>query len=221
MMNHIVSTYLLIVLVMFREWREVTKSIIKNGDSTLKTRYPLTTRYITFVKSAFKRDPKIFNEYLENKGIIRVRNMFLAHAGLDFKGLCASDLALPDLAALKLDNDIVQTLIVPMAPPTSGKSRLAKVLGRLLPSFDSVEFDEMTGHVKKRGKKFLGGVLASTENFVYADRHNHRKDQRDELIASFMAGVGGGECNIVVVAWDFSEDRKALTKELSLRVLAR
>jgi tRNA splicing ligase len=206
---------------MFREWREVTKSILKNPDRTLNHRYELTNRYITFVKVVLKKDPKLFAEYLENKGIIRVRNMFLLHAGLDYKGLCSSDLALPDLARLKLDEDVIQTLIIPIAPPISGKSRLGNALARIMPSFEAVAFDGMSGTLKKRAKKWLGCVLASGEAYVYADRHNHRKEQRDELIASFMGACGSGECNIVVVAWDVGGDLKEISRILSTRVEGR
>jgi tRNA splicing ligase len=206
---------------MFREWREVTKAIIKSPEKTFNPRYELTDRYVAFVKIALKRDPKIFSEYLENKGIIRVRNMFLVHAGLDFKGLCMPDLSIPDLAGLKLNEDVIQTLIIPIAPPTSGKSRLASVLSKLVPSFEAVEFDKTIGPLKKRAKKFLGCMLASGEAFVYADRHNHRKDQRSELIASFMGSSASGICNVIVVSWDVDEDRKELSRVLSAKVKER
>ncbi|KAJ3091591.1 hypothetical protein HK102_014140 [Quaeritorhiza haematococci] len=72
--------------LMFREWREVTKAILGGRDKTWKPRFELTRRYMEWVRRKVKEDPKLFEEYKYQKGIIRARKMFLQDAGLGETG---------------------------------------------------------------------------------------------------------------------------------------
>ncbi|KAJ3316623.1 hypothetical protein HDU76_001665 [Blyttiomyces sp. JEL0837] len=63
--------------LMFREWREVTKALLSGKGERFKPRYELSRRYIKWVSEKILSDPDMFKEYLQNKGIIRARNLFL------------------------------------------------------------------------------------------------------------------------------------------------
>ena len=60
---------------MYREWREVTKTII--SEKRPKFKYKLTQKYIDWVKDKLRTEPEIFKEYKKNHGIFKVREMFL------------------------------------------------------------------------------------------------------------------------------------------------
>lgn len=62
---------------MFREWREVTRSIIRGTAGTWKPRYELTRKYIAWTTELFQKSPILFSSFNEGKGIINIRNMFL------------------------------------------------------------------------------------------------------------------------------------------------
>ncbi|TPX49550.1 hypothetical protein SeMB42_g02580 [Synchytrium endobioticum] len=68
--------------LMFREWREGTKSILKNKGSRFVPKYELSRKYFAWVDRKRHTDPALFAEYMSNKGIIAVRNAFLSEYGL-------------------------------------------------------------------------------------------------------------------------------------------
>ncbi len=62
---------------MFREWREVTRAIIRQSAGTWRPRYELTRKYIAWATELFEREPILFSSFNAGKGIINIRNMFL------------------------------------------------------------------------------------------------------------------------------------------------
>ena len=72
---------------MFREWRTITKILITNQKKNITQfkhtpRFELTRKCAAWVSEKLKTDPKSFDGYSQNKGIIRVRNEFLQFIGL-------------------------------------------------------------------------------------------------------------------------------------------
>ncbi|CAG8471091.1 11481_t:CDS:2 [Acaulospora colombiana] len=61
--------------LMYREWREITKSLLSKGKP--KVTYPLSEQYIEWVEGKIHTNPELFSEYTRNRGIIRVRDLFL------------------------------------------------------------------------------------------------------------------------------------------------
>ncbi|KXS10539.1 hypothetical protein M427DRAFT_159045 [Gonapodya prolifera JEL478] len=68
--------------LMYREWREVTRQVMRGKDFS-RYRYDLTTKYVEFVKRKLKEQPKLFEGFNQNHGIIKVRNIFLEEMGID------------------------------------------------------------------------------------------------------------------------------------------
>ncbi|TPX36659.1 hypothetical protein SmJEL517_g01344 [Synchytrium microbalum] len=63
--------------LMFREWREGTKSILREKGNHFVPKYTLSKQYFAWVERKRRQDPGMFAGYTDNKGIINVRNAFL------------------------------------------------------------------------------------------------------------------------------------------------
>lgn len=68
--------------LMYREWREVTKALLRERQPFKNYRYQLTYKYVEFVRRKMKDEPELFEQFLHNKGIINVRNLFLESEGI-------------------------------------------------------------------------------------------------------------------------------------------
>jgi tRNA ligase len=80
--------------MMYRDWREVTKTLLSKGlDATLlpksKMKRAETKLYVQWAIREIKRNPKAFEGYTKGKGIIATREMYLSwlKSGEGLKGL--------------------------------------------------------------------------------------------------------------------------------------
>jgi tRNA ligase len=108
--------------MMYRDWREVTKTLLSKGvhvaklpKSKLKRKE--TRMYVDWVKKDILRNSGAFQYYLKGKGIIATRERFLKWMETDDgkKGL-----AVEGDAALST-NEFGKTIIMPVAIPGCGK----------------------------------------------------------------------------------------------------
>ncbi|KAL0077840.1 RNA ligase-domain-containing protein [Phycomyces blakesleeanus] len=76
--------------LVFRDYREVTKSVLENPDAAPKYTYPKAYYYWRWIQHRLKDHPEWFEKYTLSKGIIDVRQKFEAYWE---KG----DLTLPDI----------------------------------------------------------------------------------------------------------------------------
>ena len=68
--------------MMYREWREITKSLLSKGENANlpknKMARPETTKvYVAWVKGEIKRNPDLFEGYSKGHGIVATRDRFL------------------------------------------------------------------------------------------------------------------------------------------------
>jgi tRNA ligase len=67
--------------MMYRDWREITKSILSKGESAKlpknKMARPETKTYVAWVKGEIKRNPSLFEGYTKGHGTIATRERFL------------------------------------------------------------------------------------------------------------------------------------------------
>ncbi|KAF8886739.1 RNA ligase-domain-containing protein [Infundibulicybe gibba] len=170
--------------MMYRDWREATKSIITNNGSTSKVskgklRRPETRVYVKWVANEITKDPKAFETFNKGKGIIATRERFLAWLDTDGgKG---------ELKSVKSDtgtpaNNITfgKTIIVPIAIPGCGKTTVSLVLSNLF-GFGHTQSDDV--RVKKAAPAFIKNVanLLKEHNVVIADKNNHLRIHRQSL----------------------------------------
>ncbi len=121
--------------------------------------------------------PSLFAGLTQNKGIIAMRNAFLAHL--------ASAAPVPAVAPVEKQPDtraFSKTVLAPVAVPGCGKTVLAVALHELY-GVSHVQSDEF-----KAKKGFLGAVErdirahAGEQHVVFADKNNHLQQHRDDMI---------------------------------------
>ncbi|CBQ70262.1 related to TRL1-tRNA ligase [Sporisorium reilianum SRZ2] len=127
-----------------------------------------------------KPQPQLFAGLAQNKGIIAMRNAFLAHlADTSPAAGTSSDTSQEE----KDEREFTKTVITPIAVPGCGKTVLAIALAELF-SVGHVQSDEFK---KKAG--FLAAVEkdlrahAAERNYVlFADKNNHLLQHRDDML---------------------------------------
>ncbi|KAJ3267160.1 Phosphatidylinositol (PI) 3-kinase [Chytriomyces hyalinus] len=67
--------------LMFREWREITTRLIKNQPFTPK--YRISERYAYWCEGKLISHPDMFSGFLQHRGIIAARNLFLLEEGVE------------------------------------------------------------------------------------------------------------------------------------------
>ncbi|KAI8854019.1 RNA ligase-domain-containing protein [Chytridium lagenaria] len=216
--------------LMYREWREFTKMLITNKAEKFKPRHELTRKYIQWAKEKIRSDRGYFDGYLQNKGIIKARNQFLADSGIVDNSKELVDAAQETTAEFKRgeatimdDGDAAEErddfkkkngksiMIIPVGIVGLGKSTLGKCLSELIPNMGHIQSDNYK-------KRFVEAVMAQFKvcHVVYADKCNHLGQHRRELAAKFKSVYPNGK--ILALEWDVSwheQDRKAQLLKLA------
>ncbi|KAF7360654.1 tRNA ligase [Mycena venus] len=190
--------------MMYRDWREVTKSLLGmrrakgkgKGDGMSidalpksKMRRAETQVYARWVIEEIRRDPGAFAEYNENKGIVAVRERFLAYLETD-----PGKKALKSKGGAKTtpgEGDFGKTIILPVAIPGCGKTAVAVALSHIF-GFGHAQSDDV--NAKKPAPIFIKNVtdLLKKHDVVIADKNNHLQQHRQalrEATASFTPRV--------------------------------
>lgn len=174
--------------LVWREWREITKKYLKDGTfSNFKWRYPETEQYSEWVKKEIITNRHIFDGYLQNKGIVKIREMYLDEGQL-----------------FKHTQDITEEkiLIIPVGAPGVGKSTICRILSSLLDA-KIVENDSLD----KKTQDFTNCVVESLlyNSIVIADRNNHLISQRKKLIETCTSHISN--IKIWILEWDIPTDK--------------
>ncbi len=162
--------------LMYRDWREVTKSLLsmyaKNGTmnplklSKSKMLRPETKVYVDWVIKEIKRNPKAFEQYQNNKGIIKTREMFLEWLASNDGKKAAEE---PKVEH-QPQPQFTKTIIVPIAIPGCGKTAVSVALAHIF-KFGHTQSDDV--RAKKAGPAFVRNVmeLLKTHDVVIADKY--------------------------------------------------
>lgn len=115
--------------MMYRDWREVTKTLLSKGPSMgnvpkNKLRRPETRVYINWVIDEIKRDREQFATYTHGKGIIATRERFLnwLQSEEGNKAVKRQDKLPTEKGLIREGEKFGKTIIVPVAVPGVGKS---------------------------------------------------------------------------------------------------
>ncbi|KAJ6470423.1 RNA ligase [Mycena sanguinolenta] len=185
--------------MMYRDWREVTKMLLsmrgkakkgKDADGMsvdalpkTKMRRAETKVYARWVVEEIRRDPAAFAEYSENKGIVAVRERFLAYLASE-KGKKVLK-STPSEKEQKTPEDtqaksFTKTIIAPVAIPGCGKTAVAIALSHLF-GFGHTQSDDVKA--KKPAPVFIKNVtdLLKKHDVVIADKNNHLAQHRQAL----------------------------------------
>jgi len=102
--------------LMYREWREITKKLLNPKKAKRpKPTFELSRDYIVWVENKIKTEPELFKEYMKNKGIFKVRDLFLESRNLQ------SSPQISDKATERGERRFDKTLIMPVGTVGCGK----------------------------------------------------------------------------------------------------
>jgi len=172
--------------LMYRQWRECTKALIGGKPPRYKKHEAITKEYLDFARRKFVQNPHLAKAYNQNHGIIKLREEFLQYRGTTGAEIIQQELANGAVESRKADRNIV---LVPVATIGCGKTTLALALVKL---FGWGHFQNDNVKAKKgRGQIFADTIssLLVTNPVVIADRNNHQKRERDQIITDISRTV--------------------------------
>jgi tRNA ligase len=165
--------------LMYRQWRECTKAIIGAKQPRYKKHKQITEEYLEYVRRRFVREPGLAKQYNLNHGIIKMRDDFLRERGMTGAEIIQHEL----LNGTQEDKDADRNIVlVPIATIGCGKTTLGLALVKL---FGWGHFQNDNVKVKKGRPQVFADTIASmliTNPVVIADRNNHQKRERDQLL---------------------------------------
>lgn len=174
--------------LLYREMREVTKQYL-NGTNPQQIRYGkhklVCMDYLKFAMVVLHDNPAIAEQYLNNKGIIELRDMYLESKGQT--GLQAID---GEVSMAKLENEArvleygnksCRYILVTVATIGCGKTTTALTVANLYP--------ELIGHIQNDniqrpvGHKLVNGalVILVDKPIVIIDKNDHKFAERQMI----------------------------------------
>lgn len=186
--------------LMYRQWRECTKAMIAGKPPRYKKHEAITKEYLDFARKKFVQNPGLAKAYNLNHGIIQLREEFLKLRGVTGAEIIQQEIANGAVESHKANREIV---LVPVATIGCGKTTLALALVKL---FGWGHFQNDNVKAKKgRGQIFADTIssLLVTNPVVVADRNNHQKRERDQVITDISRTVP----NARFVALHYVHDR--------------
>jgi len=165
--------------LMYRQWRECTKAIISNRPPKYKKHKEVTGQYLHYARRQLAKNPSIGKEYQKNHGIIAMRDGFLQKLGLTGSRIIQQE----ENETGGLGEVITKNLILlPVASIGCGKTTMAVALTKLF-DWGHIQNDNITGKAN-RPKQFTTLVCntLAAHPVVIADRNNHQKRERTQII---------------------------------------
>lgn len=165
--------------LMYRQWRECTKAVIAGKQPKVKKHKKITEEYLVFARRQLHGNPQLGKAYNNNHGIIKMRDDFLAHRGLNGAEIIRQEAEEGEVTNEEVTGDVV---LVPVATIGCGKTTVALALCKLF-NWGHVQNDNITA---KRGKP-QAFAAACTKTLseapaMVADRNNHQRRERAQLI---------------------------------------
>lgn len=200
--------------LMYRQWRECTKSLISGKPPKFRKHVKVTENYLRYVRRRLAADKSLGEAYQQNHGIIGLRNDFLKE--INMKG---ADLVQEEYGIQKPGEISKDVILVPIATIGCGKTTVAFALQRLF-GWGLIQNDNITG--KARPPRFTGMVLEELTKapVVFADRNNSGSHERKQIIEDVHRL--NPEARLIALHFVHSPERMdALRKITQDRVLAR
>ncbi|KAI4222433.1 MAG: hypothetical protein L6R36_006156 [Xanthoria steineri] len=165
--------------LMYRQWREVTKAVIAGRAPRFKKHKAITEEYLLYARRQLAKNSKLAEEYNKNHGIIAMRDGFLQERGLKGSDIIRQEEFGDNPTATGVSRNVV---LVPVASIGCGKTTVAVALTKLF-EWGHVQNDNITGK-QNRPKQFVNQITISlaTHPVMIADRNNHQKRERKQLI---------------------------------------
>ncbi|KAH9930453.1 RNA ligase-domain-containing protein [Epithele typhae] len=196
--------------LMYREWREVTKSLLTHSPDSQnvpkhRMRRPETRLYVDWVCREIKANKSQFDNFTKGKGIIKTRERFLAWLETEEGQKAKANGGLGGEAQEKRPKEKEKkVIIVPIAIPGLGKTTVAVALQALF-GFGHVQADDIPG---KKSKSKAGAFVKEVEkafkshDVVIADRNNHLMQHREQLLGTAKKQ----RARLVALYWPLDDD---------------
>lgn len=186
--------------LLYRQFREVSKNLIANGDQSIKTIVRkvkkhkfITLKYLQFVKRLFEEEPSYKESFLQGHGIIKIRQLFLKENGLnETSGIQLMEYDNLDTKLKELSLNVEPTefkyVLIPIATIGCGKTTVFQTILNLYPSWAHIQNDNIGNNSSKNKLVALClDELANPETqVVFCDRNNHQKREREQLFNQFL-----------------------------------
>ena len=169
--------------LMYRQWRECTKSVISGRPPRFKKHKQITEQYLQYARRQLAKDPSLSKAYQRNHGIIAMRDGFLQEKGLTGAHIIQQEQE-DEMPGASVTGNVI---LVPIASIGCGKTTVAIALTKLF-GWGHVQNDNITGK-SNRPKQFtiqVCNTLASHAAMI-ADRNNHQKRERKQIIDDVLA----------------------------------
>ncbi|KIW67422.1 hypothetical protein PV04_06680 [Phialophora macrospora] len=166
--------------LMYRQWRECTKAVIAGKAPKYKKHHKITEAYLLYARRQLAKDPSLAKAYQQNHGIIKMRDGFLAEIGKKGSDIIRQEEA--EGYGTGHGAEIGNVVLVPIATIGCGKTTVANALVKLF-GFGHVQNDNIQGQ-RGRPARFAVGItnLMATHKVVIADRNNHQRRERAQII---------------------------------------
>ncbi|KAI2609335.1 tRNA ligase [Hypoxylon fragiforme] len=164
--------------LLYRQWRECTKSLIAGKPPKYKKHLKITNEYLQYARKRLASDPDLAKAYNENHGIIGLRDDFLAYKHM--KGSDAANIENENGNEV-LDSVTRDVVLVPIATIGCGKTTVGIALTHLF-GWGIIQNDNIQG--KLRPTKMADGVTALLleHPVVISDRNNSERREREQII---------------------------------------
>ncbi|KAL3435211.1 fungal tRNA ligase phosphodiesterase domain-containing protein [Aspergillus tetrazonus] len=164
--------------LMYRQWRECTKAMLSGKAPKIKKHKKITEEYLAYARQQFALHPKLREQYQHNHGIISMRDGFLKERGLNGA----------QIIQMEAENVTRDVVLVPIASIGCGKTTVGLALTKLF-GWGQVQNDNIPKQ-KNKPKQFVANILnlLMDKPAVIADRNNHQRRERSQLINDIVAG---------------------------------
>lgn len=164
--------------LMYRQWRECTKSLIAGKPPRYKKHSKITEEYLLYARRRLADSKQLAKEYYHNHGIIALRDDFLKEINMKGSDIIRQEYAVMGGAPQDVTKDVI---LVPVATIGCGKTTIAVALQHLF-GWGHVQNDNIQG--KGRPLRFTKLVLEELEEkpVVIADRNNAQRHERKQII---------------------------------------
>lgn len=166
--------------LMYRQWREATKAVIGGRPPKYRKHQKITEEYLLFARQKLAKDPKLAKAYMNNHGIIAMRDNFLKARGLKGSDIIRQEMETPENDPSK---EVARNVVlVPVASIGCGKTTIAVALTKLF-DWGHVQNDNIMGK-SGRPKQFAIHVCNALAGHpaMIADRNNHQRREREQII---------------------------------------
>ncbi|KAG0649962.1 tRNA ligase 1 [Hyphodiscus hymeniophilus] len=202
--------------LMYRQWRECTKSLIAGKPPRFKKHIKITEEYLLYARKRLAEHRGLAKDYQANHGIIQLRDDFLKEKNLKGSDIIRQEYAAIGGAPQDVSNNII---LVPIATIGCGKTTIAVALQQLF-GWGLVQNDNIMG--KGRPPRFTKAVLDELEDkpVCFADRNNAGKHERKQILDDIR--IPRPEIRLVALNWVHSHEGLDKIRQVTQnRVLAR